>query len=148
MIIIIIFKGGLSMKEVINIYKKNKITIDNFISTLVNSLPSSYLESSESILKKYNFIQLMYEVDNDFKQISPIVCRREKDVDGINSDKSHYFLKLNLDENSMYTSNPYIHYRTGKASISVVVLEGEKYKVFDINLILLLEHLRLIEYNT
>lgn len=136
------------MKEVINIYKKNKITIENFISTLVASLPKDYMESADKILKRYDFIQLMYEVDNDFKQISPIVCRREKEVEGIDSDKSHYFLKLNLDEKGMYVSNPYIHYRTGKASVSVVVFEDDKYKIFDINLVQLLESLKLIEHNS
>lgn len=136
------------MKEVINIYKKNRITIENFISTLVSSLPKDYLGNADITLKRYSFIQLMYEVDVNFKQISPVVCRREKDVDGIDSDKSHYFVKLNLNDNGMYLSNPYIHYRTGKASISVVVYSEGKYKVFDINLILLLEHLRLIEHNS
>jgi hypothetical protein len=136
------------VKEVINIYKKNKITIENFISTLVSSLPKNYMENADIVLKKYDFIQLMYEVDSSFKQISPIVCRREKDTDGIDSDKSHYFLKLNLDERGMYISNPYIHYRTGKASVSVVVFDNDKYKIFDINLVQLLESLKLIEYNS
>ncbi|NOR58266.1 MAG: hypothetical protein GQ474_07065, partial [Sulfurimonas sp.] len=77
-----------------------------------------------------------------------IVCRREKELEGIDSDKSHYFLKLNLDENGMYMSNPYIHYRTGKASVSVVIFSDNKYKVFDINLVMLLESLKLIEHNS
>ena len=136
------------MKEVINIYKNNKITIENFISAVVASLPSDFLENSESVLKRYSFIQLMYEVDEDFIQTSPIVCRRDKDKGGINSDKSHYFAKLSLDEKGMYISNPYIHYRTGKASISVVIFAENKYKIFDINLVSLLEHLRLIEHNS
>ena len=136
------------MKEVINIYKNNKITIENFISAVVASLPSNFLESSDNVLKRYSFIQLMYEVDKDFIQTSPIVCRRDRDNAGINSDKSHYFVKLNLDEKGMYISNPYIHYRTGKASISVVVFEENKYKIFDINLVSLLEHLKLIEHNS
>ena len=136
------------MKEVINIYKNNKITIENFISAVVASLPSDFLENSESVLKRYSFIQLMYEVDEDFIQTSPIVCRRDKDKGGINSDKSHYFAKLSLDEKGMYISNPYIHYRTGKASISAVIFAENKYKIFDINLVSLLEHLRLIEHNS
>lgn len=136
------------MKEVINIYKTNKITIENFILALVSSFPKNYLESSETILKRYNFIQLMYEVDKDYKQISPIVCRQESQKDGINSDKSHYFAKLAMNEKGIYISNPYIHYRTGRASISVVIQDENKYKVFDINLVNLLEHLKLIEHNS
>jgi len=136
------------VKEVINIYKKNKIIIEDFISTLVSSLPKNYLESAEVTLKKYSFIQLMYEVDSEFKQTTPVVSRHEQDSTGINSDKSHYFHKLDLDAQGIYISNPYIHYRTGRASISVVVFTDNKYKVLDVNLILLLESLRLIEHNS
>jgi len=136
------------MKDIINIYKKNKITIENFISSLVTSMPDNYLESADVILKKYSFIQLMYEVDKNFKQISPVICRKNRDTDGINNDKSHYFTKLNLDDKGMYISNSYIHYRTGKASISIVIGATDKYKVFDVDLVLLLEHLKMIEHNS
>ena len=136
------------MKDIINIYKNNKVTIENFISSLVAGLPDDFLDSSDSILKKYQFIQLMYEVDKNFKQISPVICRKNRDEDGINNDKSHYFTKLNINDNGMYISNPYIHYRTGKASISIVIGGTDKYKIFDINLILLLEHLKMIEHNS
>jgi len=136
------------MKDIINIYKKNKITIENFISSLVTSMPDNYLESADVILKKYIFIQLMYEVDKNFKQISPVICRKNRDTDGINNDKSHYFTKLNLDDKGMYISNSYIHYRTGKASISIVIGATDKYKVFDVDLVLLLEHLKMIEHNS
>lgn len=135
------------MKEVINLYKKHKITVDNFIETLIKSFPPDYMGVSDSILKTHHFIQLIYAVDGNFHQISPIVCRREKDTKQIGSDKSHYFMKLHLNEDGFYISNPYIHYRTGKASISVVRFLDGNYYVFDINLIELLEDLRLIEYN-
>lgn len=135
------------MKQVINLYKKHKITVDNFIETLIKSFPPDYMASSDAILKTHHFIQLIYAVDENFRQITPIVCRRQKDGEHIGSDKSHYFMKLNLNEDGFYLSNPYIHYRTGKASISVVRFFNGNYYVFDINLIELLEDLRLIEYN-
>jgi len=135
------------MKEIINIYKTNKTTIEEFISTVLLGIPKNAVESADSILKKYSFIQLMYEVDKEYKQISPVVCRTDRETTGLNSDKSHYFTQLKLDKKGLYFSNPYIHYRTGRASISVVVDTGEKYTILDINLILLLEHLRMIEYN-
>jgi len=136
------------MKEIINIYKKNTIAIEEYISTVVLGIPKNAVESADSILKKYNFIQLMYEVDKEYKQISPVVCRTDREMTGVDSDKSHYFTRFKLNEKGIYFSNPYIHYRTGKASISVVVDTGEKYTILDINLILLLEHLRMIEYNS
>ena len=136
------------MREVINIYRKHKISVDSFVKSLINSLPKDYIGEAPSILKQYRYIQLIYGVDEEFRQQTPIVCRRESDTKQIGSNKSHYFTKLNLNEDGIYLSNPYIHYRTGKASISVVYYTNHMYYVFDINLIHLLEELKLIEYNS
>lgn len=136
------------MREIINIYKKNKMTIESYIHSIIATMPKESFDSADEILKKYNFIQLMYEVDKDYKQISPVVCRKERLDEGVGSDKSHYFVKLDLDKKGEYVSNPYIHYRTGRASVSVVVAGSDKYRVFDINLVQLLEHLRMIEHNS
>lgn len=135
------------MKQVINLYKKHKITVDGYIETLIKSFPEDYMGHSEDILKTHHFIQLIYGVDEEFRQQTPIVCRRQKDARHVGSDKKHYFAKMELNHNGFYISNPYIHYRTGKASISVVRYIGSHYYVFDINLIELLEELKLIEYN-
>ena len=136
------------MREIINIYKKNKMTIESYIHSIIATMPKDSIDVADEILKKYNFIQLMYEADKDYKQISPVVCRKERLDEGIGSDKSHYFVKLDLDDKGEYISNPYIHYRTGRASVSVVVAESDRYKVFDINLVQLLEHLKMIEHNS
>lgn len=136
------------MKEVINIYKKHRITVDSYISTLISTLPKDYISNSKRILKEHHYIQLIYSVDDNFKQISPVICRKRADDTNLNSDKRHYFMKLDLDDKGLYISNPYIHYRTGKASISVVYFTDNIYYIFDINLVAILEELRLIEYNS
>lgn len=135
------------MKEVINIYKKHKMTVDNFVITFIKSLQNDYIENADAILKKTRFLQLVYGVDDNYKQVTPIICRKQKDTAHIGSDKSHYFMKMILNDENMYVSNPYIHYRTGKASISAVHYIDGVYYVFDLNLIYLLEELKLIEYN-
>ncbi|MCK9455384.1 MAG: hypothetical protein WCY51_05955 [Sulfurimonas sp.] len=135
------------MKEVINIYRKQKVNVDSFIKRLIDSLPEDYMTEAPKILKEYTYIQLMYGVNSEYKQITPIMYKNGSDSKQIGSSKSHYFLKLNLDENKIYISNPYIHYKTGKASISVVHFVDSTYYIFDINLVNLLEELRLIEYN-
>jgi len=136
------------MREVINIYRKHKISVDSFVKSLINSLPKDYIGRAPEILRQYRYIQLIYGVDHEFTQQTPIVCRKEADARQIGSSKSHYFTKLNLNQDGIYISNPYIHYRTGKASISVVYAKDDLYYVFDINLIYLLEELKLIEYNS
>ncbi|KIM09045.1 MAG: hypothetical protein KU38_09425 [Sulfurovum sp. FS08-3] len=136
------------MKEVINIYKKHRLTVDNFISTLITSLPRKFSDNARIILKNHDYIELLYSVDKDFHQSTPVICRKREDTTHLHSDKSNYFIKLQLDEKGIYISNPYIHYRTGRASISVVYFKDEEYHVFDINLIEILEELKLIEYNS
>lgn len=136
------------MKEVINLYKKHQSTADNYCLTLLKTLPDDFIENADTILRGRQYIQLIYAVDEDFKQISPTVCRKERDMKSKGSDKSRYFSKLALNNEGYYISNPYIHYRTGKASISVVKKVNNVYQVYDFDLIMLLEELNLIEYNS
>jgi len=136
------------MKVVINVYKKHKATVDEFITQVIKSAPKDYIDNANEILKTHSFIQLIYSVDEEYHQVSPVICRQRRETFNIGSDKRHYFTKLELDDDGFYISNPYIHYRTGKASISIVRKIGEIYYVFDCNLVMVLEELRLIEYNT
>ncbi|MFT7880694.1 MAG: hypothetical protein ABXS91_09910 [Sulfurimonas sp.] len=136
------------MKVVINLYKRHKRTVDNYITTAIKNAPRNYIEHADEILKKYTFLQLVYSVDESYHQVSPVICRQKKESFNVGSDKRHYFTKLELDEDGFYISNPYIHYRTGKASITIVRKIEGVYYVFDCNLITVLEELRLIEYNS
>lgn len=136
------------MKEVINAYRTQKINVDSFLKTFIKSLPKNYMENSLDVLKKYRFVQLMYGVDAEFKLSTPIVSKKESDSSQIGNNKAHYFTKLQLDSDNIYISNPYIHYKTGKASLSIVQYIDSTYYVFDVNLIHLLEDLKLIEYNS
>jgi hypothetical protein len=136
------------MKVVINLYKKHKTTVDEFIISAIKNAPQDYIENANDILKQHPYMQLIYSVDEEYHQISPVICRQRRETFNIGSDKRHYFTKIDLDEDGFYVSMPYIHYRTGKASLSVVRKVGGIYYVFDCNLVTVLEELRLIEYNT
>jgi len=135
------------MKQVINIYRKHKTTVDIYLKNLVTNIKEDPLKTSKSILHNNKYIQLIYTVSKDFKQTSPVICKKENDDTHIGNDKSHYFQKMVLDEKNVYISNPYIHHRTGKASLSVVHFRNGTYYVYDINLIYLLEELKLIDFN-
>ena len=136
------------MKEIIEIYKKHRNTVENYINTVLKSIPTDPIEHSRIILQDLPALTLLYAVDKEYKQVSPVVCRRESDKCRINSDKSHYFTKLALNEWNIYVSNPYIHYRNGKPSVTAVKLIGDVYYIFDFNLMTLLEELHLIEHNS
>jgi hypothetical protein len=64
---------------------------------------------------------------------------------GIN--KERYFANVKFNDKNVYMSNPYLHYKTGKPSISIVKKIEQIYVVFDIDLLMLLEELKLIEHN-
>ncbi|MBN2767740.1 MAG: DUF1206 domain-containing protein [Campylobacterales bacterium] len=136
------------MKEVINIYRKQKSTVDAYIINMIKNAPQKYIENAPSIFKANSSIQLLYAVNKEYIQISPTICKKGSEKEREGSNKEHYFSKMKLDSKGFYISNPYLHYRTGKASVSIVHKQEEKYYVFDIDLIALLEELKLIEYNS
>ena len=88
------------MKVVINLYKKHKETVDNFILTAIKNAPQDYIGHADEILKKHKFIQLVYSVDETYHQVSPVICRQQKETFNIGSDKRHYFTKLELSDDS------------------------------------------------
>lgn len=135
------------MKEVVRIYKQNKMTVDNFINSLISSFPDDYIKNSDSILRKNRYLQLIYGVDEKFHQITPSISTHKRDDSQMGTDKSHYFVNIVLNKKDIYISNPYIHHSTGRASLSVVHYIDGVYYVFDMNLISLLEELKLIKYN-
>lgn len=136
------------MKRIIQIYKKDHIAIISHIQGLMNALPKDILSNSNSVFKKHKYIHMIYTVDSDFKQNSPATYRGKVVNDSLGSDKSHYFSNVNLKDSDVYISSPYIHHTSGNPSISVVKKVGDSYQVIDLNMIQLLEDLRLIEYNS
>ena len=96
------------MKEVVRIYKQHKMTVENYIYSLISNFPDDYIENADAIFKRSKYIQLIYGVDKEFKQTTPVLSISNEDNSQIGSDKSHYFVKLGLNKNNIYISNPYI----------------------------------------
>lgn len=137
-----------SMKKIIQIYKKDQPHILSYIRGMVNSMPKDPLSELKSVFKKHKYIELIYSVDNKYIQRSPSTYRYKVLEDNIGSDKSQYFSNINLKNNDVFISSPYLHHTTGNPSISVVHRVEDLYYVFDINMVVLLEELKLIEYNS
>ncbi len=136
------------MKKIIQIYKRDQQQIVGHIRGMVSSLPKDVLKESKSIFKKHRYIDMIYSVDSDYKQNSPSIHRHKVTQESLGSDKSQYFSNINLKHNDVFISSPYIHQTSGKPSISVVYRVENNYYVMDINMMYLLEELRLIEYNS
>ncbi|MFT7004651.1 MAG: hypothetical protein ACJAWW_002015 [Sulfurimonas sp.] len=136
------------MKKIVHIYIKDKTHIQNYLQGIVKSMPKNRIENIQAIFKKYKYIQLAYTVNSDFIQTTESIYRKKIVEGNINKDKSHYFRNINIDDDGVFVSNPYLDHTTGRPSISVVHRSGDEYYVFDVNLLLLLEDLQLIEYNS
>ena len=136
------------MKKIIQIYKKDQQHIVGHIRGMVSSLPKNFLKESKSIFKKHKYIDMIYTLDSEYKQNSPSISRHKMSEENIGSDKSQYFSNVNLKHNDVFISSPYIHQISGKPCISVVRRVEDIYFVIDINMMYLLEELRLIEYNS
>lgn len=136
------------MKKIVQIYKKDQAHIKNYVSGMLKSMPKNCMENIQAIFKKHKYIQLAYVVDLDYKQTTGSIYKNKVIPENINSDKSHYFRNIEIENNGVFISNPYIHHTTGKPSISIVHRVDDAYYVFDANLVLLLEELQLIEYNS
>lgn len=136
------------MKKIVQIYKKDHIPIVSHIRGFVNSLPKDIFSATKSVFKKYKYVYMIYTVDAEYKQNSLSTYRTKSVSENIGSDKSQYFSNISLKDNDVYISSPYIHHTSGKPSISVVRRVGDLYQVIDLNMVSLLEELRLIEYNS
>jgi hypothetical protein len=136
------------MKKIIQIYKKDQQHIVGHIRGMVSSLPKNFLKESKNIFKKHKYIDMIYTLNSEYKQNSPSVSRYKTSEENIGSDKSQYFSNVDLKHNDVFISSPYIHQISGKPSISVVRRVEDIYFVIDINMMYLLEELRLIEYNS
>jgi hypothetical protein len=136
------------MKKIIQIYKKDHAYIVSHIRGIVSSLPQDLLADSKNVFKKYKYIELMYTVDSDYQQNSPSKYKNKSVSEGITRDKSQYFSNISLKDQDVFISSPYIHHTSGNPSISVVHRVGDVYHVIDINMVLLFEELKLIEYNS
>lgn len=138
------------MKDAITIYKKHRATVESFlVSTItLNHLERCDEQNIHSIYHLMPFLELMYEVDNHYKQTSDYYFANRADGSTKGLVKSYLFDKVRVPEEGIFLSNPYISSHTGNACITLVKKIPSGYLVFDFNLFKLLNHIRLIEVNT
>ena len=138
------------MKVVIELFKKHRSTIENYLVTIIenNSLECSDQNNIKASFLRLESLQTIYLVGEDFKQTSPTFYPHSKDETRIGTNKQRYFSNLFLNDKNIYMTNPYIHHKTGKSSITIVKRFDNNYVVFDVDVLTILEELRLIEHNT
>lgn len=138
------------MKRIATLFRQHRPTIEMFLHNVVESsrFDCSDEKHIHAVFGHFPFLQVVYLIGKDLRQISPNYYRRSKDTSRIGVDKSHYFSNIRLEEGETYISNPYIHHLTGQASITMVTRLDDTYRVFDFDLLRLFETLKLIEHNS
>jgi len=138
------------MKEYINLFKKHKYSIENFLTNIIQTdfIKQNDQPSIENAFKYLDSLQGIYFVNSDYIQISPNYYKRSIDNSKVGIKKEHYFANIRFNEKDIYITNPYLHHRTGKSSITVVKIVNDSFVVYDIDLLKLLEELKLIQHNS
>lgn len=138
------------MKDAINILKVHRATVDNFLVSTVtlNHLEHCNESNVRSIYLLMPFLELIYEVDEKFKQTSTYFYANRTDESTKGLTKSYLFDKVRVPNEGTFISNPYISSHTGNACVTFVKKVDSGYLVFDFNLVKLLNHMNLIETNT
>ncbi|AXX93444.1 hypothetical protein CPU12_08795 [Malaciobacter molluscorum LMG 25693] len=137
------------MREFLELYEENSEKIEYYLQESLKNI------GRLSPHKNYNFIQLfnlfpslelVYIVNKDSKvQISPDVYKHKTDNKGKDKDRSHLLSKLELKDNYIALSKPYISSATRNNCITVSIKEGDEIIFLDFRLDILLEKLNLIE---
>ncbi len=139
------------MKEFLEIYEQNQDKIEFFIQESLKNIGvlSIYEKSGfNEIFNIFPSLELVYLVDKKNKnQISPNYYRSKNDDSGKNRDRSYLLSRLELKENNIAFSTPYISSATRSSCVTVTIKEGEKIIFLDFNIDILLERLNLIELN-
>lgn len=138
------------MKDAINIYKNHRATVENFLISTVqlNHFESFHAKNIKAVYQLMPFLELTYEVNSEYKQISDYFYHNRIDDVTKGLVKSYLFDKVKIPESGIFVSNPYISSHTGSACITLVKKIANGYLVFDFNLLKLLHHMRLVERHT
>lgn len=138
------------MKRIIETYNENKITIQFYLKNLFQNFKTDSKEenSLKYILKFDKAMETIYVVDKNYKQITPTISNTYIDNERVGIDKSYYFNLIKFTDEIIHISNPYLHYQTGRLTLTIVKQEGEDFIVVDFDIFKLLEELLLINNNS
>lgn len=138
------------MKRIINIYMEHKNSVQFYLRTTVKNFhpPSIDARDMQRLFEFEKAAEVVYAVNDVFVQSTPSFGRRYIDENRNGADKSFYFKWVSFTEEPIHISNPYLHHVTGLPTLTAVKKEKDNYIVVDVDMLKLLEELRLIEHNS
>jgi len=138
------------MKRVISIYNEHKNSVQFYLRhTLIGFNPKSIDEADlRRIFETEKAIEVIYAVNPSFAQITPSLGRGYSDEGRLGADKSFYFKWVSFENEPVHISNPYLHQRSGRPTLTAVKQGENGFLVTDFDMLRLLEELHLIEHNS
>lgn len=137
------------MKEAIVVFKQNRAIVESFLRSTIelNNIDNCSTKNYQKLFSVLPSLELVYKVDNGFKQISTYYYKNKTDDSTKGLVKSHLFNKAQIHRGEVFISNPYISSHTGNPCVTVVKSIEDGYIVFDFKLISILVQLKLLELN-
>ena len=137
------------MKELISIYKKQYLLVENSVTAILNSIDFTQYDEivKHSLFHVSPAIKATYKINAKLTQSTPLYTIDNFDPSYLGSNKAHLLERIVFREDNIYISNAYINSRTGLPYITAVLHTQNEYIVCDFELYTLLKELSLIEGN-
>jgi len=137
------------MKELIGIYKKQYLLVENSITAILDSIDFTQYDEivKHSLFHVSPAIKATYKINAKLTQSTPLYTIDNFDPSYLGSNKAHLIERIVFREDNIYISNAYINSRTGLPYITAVLHTQNEYIVCDFELYTLLKELSLIDGN-
>lgn len=134
------------MQNLVSIYERNAPLIERFIISSIRKIGLISLDetTNQRLFAIFPNLELLYECDEGFAQVSPNYMPGETDRSVIGADRSYLVNEAAL-EGGYYFHGPYISTATGQMCVTVVHATKTGYIFLDFKLRGLLERFDLIE---
>lgn len=139
------------MKELINIFQKNKTNILNQLLETIQTKNFNNIKSEnlDEAFLYFNALETIYAVDKDYLQLSPIFNRNSSNGELIdNKIKKKLKENINFKDKEHYISSPYISNKTNKYVITLVKKVEDRLIALDFDLFKLLNELNHTEFKS
>ena len=135
------------MKQIIETYKSNRDVVEYFITRLMSRLNLKKLDeqSSKRVFSALKCVKMIYAVDEEYNLTTPYYYRNRIDTSKIGLTKAHYLERVSFNMDGTYLSNPYIIASNGAAGVTYAIKTDDGFIVVDINLLCILEELKLVQ---
>lgn len=136
------------MKQMMQIYRANRETVEGFLLTTISDKPYHDFDEAQvqNTFKNLPCLSDLYVMDAQGTQITPTWRRSGHDSTMMGNDRGYFVNRIQFDEHGNYVSNPYICANSGQPKVSVARrFPDGKIVVFDLDLVSVMTKMHLID---